>query len=271
MNRLHIRLIKPSIVLLVVTALLAIGATAVWPGLWTGSVGAQSSTTVSLTPNTVTVREGGTAEFTVTVSPAPEADLNMTYTIGVDEDAATADADADDYTASGVVTIPAGEAGAETSSGVISISVTDDSDIDDGTREFMVVRLGPSTGAMSDDPVSGYPSARLTIEEGVCDRTGAVQNEIVTRLSASDCWSVTDFGLGGITELDLTAGNIGQIRARDFLGLSGLRTLKLHERVLRSLPAGARNYLGGVSRLEVEVHGESLGDDFIQYLQRFRT
>lgn len=267
MNRFPLRLTRWYRMFMALTVMLAVCATVVSHGLWTGSAGAQSGTTVSLIPSTLTVREGDTAEVTVTVSPAPEADMNMAYTVEVDGDVTTADADADDYTGSGVVTIPAGQAGAESSSGVISISITDDGDIDDSAREVMVVRLTPPTGASSHEPPSEDRSVVLTIEEGVCDRSDAFREAIVTTLSAADCWAVTDSDLSGITELDLTGENIGQPKARDFVGLSGLTTLHLHESVLASLPIEAFNHIPGLTAAIIVLSGESLDYRVVRYLQ----
>ena len=210
---------------LVVAAMLAITAITASNGLWTELIWAQSGTSVSLSPSTLTVRERETAALTVTVSPAPQADLNLAYVIEADGDDATADADAEDYTASGVVTIAAGA-----SSGVINVEITDDSDIYGGAREMMVVRLTPSSGASPADSGGLSASAVVTIEEGVCDRTAAVRDAIVAKLSASDCWSVTDSDLDGITDLSLAGNNSGQMKSRDLAGLFGLETWDLSHR-----------------------------------------
>ena len=226
---------------LVVAAVLAITALAASSGLWTGLLWAQSEsgTTVSLTPSTTTVKEGETAQFTVTMSPAPQEPQVLTYTIGTDGDDTTVDADADDYTGRsiGVVTIPAGSGGAESSTAVISIEVTDDSDIDAGAREVMVVRLDPSDAARSADSGGFLASAVVTIHEGICDRTQAVRDAIVAKLGASDCWSVTDSDLRDTPgDLDLTGGDVSQFKARDLIGLSGLDGLRLRENGPRDMP-----------------------------------
>lgn len=249
---------------LVVAAVLAITAVTASNGLWTGLLWAQSEsgTTVSLTPSTTTVKEGETAELTVTMSPAPEEDHELTYTIGTDGDETTADADADDYTTRDVVTIPAGADGAVSSSAVISIEVTDDSDIDDGARETMVVRLAPFDAARSADSGGVSVSAKVIIHEGICDRTLVVWRAIVDLLPVEDCWAVTDTHLRNITgELNLSNRGIVVLQERDFFGLSELDRLRLENNGLSDLPQGIFEGLYGLEELYLQGNPFITGPD----------
>ena len=74
---------------------------------------------------------------------------------------------------------------------------------------------------------------------GICDRTQAVGDAILAKLSdVSDCADVTDTHLGGITgDLTLSEKNIPALKAGDFLGLTGLEQLYLNNN-LSDLPDG---------------------------------
>ncbi len=172
-----------------VAVVFAISALAASNGPWVGSLWAQSGATVSLTPQEVTVREGDTPQFTLTVSPAPEEDMVFDVIVEADVDADTADGDADDYTAASSVTVPQGAPGAETSSIGFDVAIIDDDD-DEGTQEVLVVRVSPRTPSGSINPA--YPKAMLRIRDGVCDRHPAVANAIVSSLSAAHCSQVSN-------------------------------------------------------------------------------
>ena len=160
--------------------------------------------TVSLS-SSVAVAEGGTATFTVTAAPAPTAALTVNYAIGADNDATTVDGDSNDYTgpATGSVSIAAGA-----TQGTIAVAIADDSDIDDGAQEILVVTISLPSG--SSYQLGTNSSATVTITEGVCDRTAAVSTAILAKLSGvSACAQVTDADLRGITgKLDLSGQSI---------------------------------------------------------------
>ncbi len=221
-----------------------------------------------MTPSATTVREGETVELTVTMSPAPQAPQELTYTIGTDGDEATADADADDYTgsSSGVVTIPAGVDEAESSTAVISIAVTDDSNIDEGAREVMVVRLAPSGAARSADSGGVLASAVVTIHEGICDRTPAVRDAILGRLGLGlglgHCYSVTFDDLHRISgELNLSDRGIVALQGWDFAGLLELDRLRLENNRLTLLPDRVFEGLLGLEELYLQGNQFNPGPD----------
>ena len=93
-------------------------------------------------------------------------------------------------------------------------------------------------------------TAAMTIEEGVCDRTRQVGDEIVQQAGVGDCAQVEDRHSVSIQALDLCfpkdtpvrcereVDPISALREGDFLGLSGLGTLNLGGNDLTELPPG---------------------------------
>ena len=203
---------------------------------------------VTLGPD-VSAAEGGTANLTVTTTVAPETDLTVNYTIGSDSDAATVDGDSNDYTgsATGSVIIAAGA-----TSGVISVVINDDSDIDDGARETLLVTI--TLPEVPTHRLGARTAATVTIKEGVCDRTPEVRAGILGELSSiSNCADATDADLSGITgSLDLSDEDIAAIKDGDFGGLSGLTELSLEENSLESLPANVFDGLTSLEELSLE-------------------
>ena len=151
--------------------------------------------TVTIGPD-ASAAEGGTANLTVSSDVAPTTALTVNYTIGTDDDDTTVDGDSDDYSgeASGSVTIASGD-----TQGVIPVVINDDSDIDDGTRETLVVTISLPDG--SAHGLGDRTSAKVTIKEGVCDHTTQVRSAIMTKLvgvtTITDCAEVTDSVLSG--------------------------------------------------------------------------
>ena len=203
----------------------------------------------------VSVAEGGTANLTVTSTVAPTSALTVNYAIGTDNDPATVDGDSDDYTgnATGSIEIAVGA-----TQGIIPVVINDDSDIDDGTRETLVVTI-----TMPDVPshrVGLRTSATVTINEGVCDRTTQVQSAILSKLTdISDCADVTDsdFGVNRIGNVfDLSSQGITELKARDFRGLTGLYRVELQGNSLATLPEDVFAGLAGLHALRLD--GNSL-------------
>ena len=94
------------------------------------------------------------------------------YVLGADADPATADADAADHDGmDGEVTITPGatEAG-------IGIAIRDDTDIEP-PRESFTVTLQATEPQLQDFGL-GIAAVRVTIDEGVCDRTRQVRNAL---------------------------------------------------------------------------------------------
>ncbi len=210
-----------------------------------GRASTLTTPTVSLSAD-VTVAEGGTATLTVTAAPAPQSALTVTYTIGADADTGTVDGDTSDYTgtATGSITIATGA-----TQGSIAIAITDDSAIDDGARETLVVTISLPEG--SSYSLGDRASATVTITEGVCDRTAKVRSAILDALtSRSDCADVTDADLRGITgTLDLARESLTALKARDFRGLAGLKVLRLNHNSLAAVPADGFDGLDSLQEL----------------------
>ena len=83
---------------------------------------------------------------------------------------------------------------------------------------------------------------------GICGRTPAVYNAIVTAVSASNCLAVTPALLAGVTTLTLSNNAVTELKVGDFSGLSGLETLDLSGNdSLSVLPTGI---FAGLSSLE---------------------
>ena len=155
--------------------------------------------TVSLSSDAASAPEGGTVVLGVALSTPAASDVSFTYVLGTDDDDATADADAADYShgTTGSVRIAAGAGSAE-----IEIAINDDDDIEP-TREVFTVTLD-----IPGDDV-GYArgflhAAAVTIEEGVCDRTPLVRDEIMMVAGVADCAGTDDQALASIRELDIT-------------------------------------------------------------------
>ena len=153
--------------------------------------------TVAFVSRSESAPEGGTAVLEVALSTPANSAVAFGYTLGVDDDPESDDADASDHLhGSGDIEIAAGASGAS-----IEIAIADDDDIEP-TREVFTVTLDPpgeETGY-----VLGYPlAATVTIEEGVCDRTPRIRDEIVRRAATGDCARTDDGDLARIVRLDV--------------------------------------------------------------------
>ena len=206
--------------------------------------------------------EGGVVTLGLTVDPVPESAISVRYTLGTDDDPVTSDADGSDYTDSGggAVEIAAGASGA-----VIEIAINDDEEIE-SAREVFALTLDTPRGD------AGYAlgvvaTAAVTIEEGVCDRTPQVGNEIVQQAGVGDCAEIEDRHMASIQELDLCFPKyewlecereddpITALREGDFLGLSGLELwLNLGGNGLTALPEGVFSGLSRLASLELHVN-----------------
>ena len=109
----------------------------------------QQNATPTITIGDATAAEGDSLTFTVSVSPTHSSAITLDYETV--DGTAISHADVDDYTAaSGTVTIPAGD-----SSATITISTTEDSDIEINDT-FTVVISNPPTGVtIGDDTATG--------------------------------------------------------------------------------------------------------------------
>ncbi len=202
--------------------------------------------------------EGGVVTLRLTVDPVRESAISVRYTLGVDDDPLTSDADGSDYTDGGGGTV---EIAAGASAAAIEITINDDDEIESAREVFTVTLDTPGSDA-------GYglgvvASAAVTIEEGVCDRTQQVGDEIVQQAGVGDCAQVEDRHLASIHGLDLCFPKeewlgcereddlITELREGDFLGLSGLEWLNLTGNGLTALPEGVFFGLSSLSDISL--------------------
>ncbi len=172
-----------------------------------------------------------------------EAATTVRYVLGVDADPATPDADAADRDGmDGEVTIATGATEAR-----IGIAIGDDTDIEP-PRESFIVTL-QATQAQVQDFGLGVAAVRVTIEEGVCDRTRQVRNALRRSLP---CAAVSEADLAARTELDLANRDLGALQSRDLSGLSGLTVLDLSGNALTSLPEGLFAGLGALGEVQLQ-------------------
>ncbi len=87
----------------------------------------------------------------------------------------------------------------------------------------------------------------------ICDRTTAVMDAILSRISATnDCSEVTSTQLAAITDtLDLSSENISILKAGDFDGLTSLTMLDLGFNRLSALPDGIFDEMTSLTRLDL--------------------
>ena len=219
-------------------------------------------TRVSLDSGAGSAPEGGVVTLGLTVDPVPESAISVRYTLGTDDDPGTSDADGSDYTdgGGGAVEIAAGA-----SSAAIKITINDDSEIE-SVREVFTVTLD-TPGSDAGYGLGVVASAAVTIEEGVCDRTPQVGDEIVQQAGLGDCAEVEDRHLASIQELNLCISKfewmwleceridpINALREGDFLSLSGLEELVLAGNDLTALPQGVFSDLSRLASLDLHVN-----------------
>ena len=188
-----------------------------------------------------------------------DAATTVRYVLAVDGDPVTPDADAADHDGmDGEVTIAAGATEAD-----IGIAIRDDTDIEP-PRESFTVTLQATEARMQDFGL-GIATVRVTIDEGVCDRTRQVRNALRRSLP---CAAVSGTDLAARTELDLANRDLGALQADDLSGLSGLTVLDLSGNALTSLPDGMFAGLGALA--EVQLH-DNPGAPFMLRLDLVRT
>ena len=197
--------------------------------------------------------------LTVALNRPREEATTVRYALGVDADPATPDADVADHDGmDGEVTIATGATEAS-----IGIAIRDDTDIE-APRESFTVTL-QATEAQLQDFGLGIAAVRVTIQEGVCDRTRQVRNALSRSLP---CEAVSETDLASRTELDLANRALGALQVDDLSGLSRLTVLDLSGNVLTSLPDGM--FAGLWALVEVQLH-DNPGAPFTLQLQLERT
>ncbi|WP_419947489.1 leishmanolysin-related zinc metalloendopeptidase [Candidatus Palauibacter sp.] len=210
------------------------------------------------------VSEGLDAIVSVRLDPPPASPITVGYTLSADADAATADADTADYRADGSVPVPAGTTVAE-----VRIAILDDDDIEPAREAFLFSLDAPATDA-------GYrlgatTSTRVTIAEGVCDRTPEIRDALVVRSRADRCSAVTTEHLG-VTTLNLAGIAIPTLRPGDLSGLYNLRNLDLSGVGFTAFPVGVFADLTSLETLRLRDNGfETLPADAFAGLGRLTT
>ena len=227
----------------------------------TATVSVSVGSRVTLDSGAGSAPEGDVVTLGLTVDPVPEQAISVRYTLGVDGDPATSDADGSDYTdgGGGAVEIAAGASAA-----VIEIAIIDDDEIESAREVFTVTLDAPVDDA-------GYglgvvAAASVTIEEGVCDRTPQVGNEIVQQAGVGECSEVEDRHLASIHGFNLCFPKeewlgcareddpITVLREGDFLGFAALEWLNLGGNGLTALPAGVFSGLSRLISLQLHVN-----------------
>ena len=161
-------------------------------------VGPRPHPELEFTTGSAAAPEGAGVTLTITATPAPDSTLEVGYTIGSDDDPDTDDADGADHAggSGGVLRFKAGATRA-----TIKIAVHDDNDIEP-TREVLAILIDPpeeGAGYTLGEPAT----AKLTIEEGVCDRTPQVRDKLVALARVDHCSKTVDSHLAAIDTLDL--------------------------------------------------------------------
>ena len=172
--------------------------------------------------------EGGAVVLTVALSRPLAEPLDVSWRVVADGDPSTADADAADYESAGETTIPAGR-----TAGAVEVTIVDDNDIESARERFVVELNEPQSPNAG---LSRSTRAGVTIQEGVCDRTPAVRDQLARGWRG--CHWPRPSDLARVPTLNLGAHGIDALRARDLLGLSGLRSLDLRGNDLAALPTG---------------------------------
>ena len=258
------------------TAVAVVDATGLVTGIGAGEVEITATTSgvtgratlvvvgpsVTLDSGAGSAPEGSVVTLGLTVDPVPESAISVRYTLGTDGDPGTSDADGSDYTdgGGGAVEIAAGASGA-----AIEIAINDDDEIEP-VREVFTVTLD-TPGSDAGYGLGAVAAAAVTIEEGVCDRTPQVGDEIVQQAGVGDCAQVEDRHLASIQELNLCISKfewmwleceridpINALREGDFLSLSGLKELVLAGNDLTALPKGVFSGLSRLASLDLHVN-----------------
>ena len=205
--------------------------------------------------------EGGAIVLTATLGRPLAEPLAVSWRIAPDDDPATPDADEQDYRSAGAATIPAGETAAP-----IEIAVVDDADIEPARERFVVALDEPQTANVG---LSRRAQATVAIQEGVCDRTPAVRDELAR--GWRDCRWPRPADLARIPALALNARDIDALRGNDLLGLDGLERLGLRGNALAALPAGLLSHAPRLERLDLSSNAlEALPPGLFAGLQHLR-
>ncbi|MXW48558.1 MAG: leucine-rich repeat protein, partial [Gammaproteobacteria bacterium] len=98
---------------------------------------------------------------------------------------------------------------------------------------------------------AGRAVATPSAPKGVCDRSEAVKNAIVTALAVESCADVRHSRLADITDLNLNNSALTALDSGDFAGLTALTDLDLSENSLSSLPDAVFDKLTALTDLNL--------------------
>ncbi len=210
---------------------------------------AQQSTPVVSIVSTQAGREGGHATVNLSIAPVPAGSLSIGYTISFGGSYSGPAADIADFSVTATSSSATASAGSGTAS--LQIGIASDTDVEAAHEFFTVTLNAPGATAGYQLGAERARSANVTIEEGVCDRTTLVANKLIDLASVSHCAEVTPAHLSAILTLDLQKLNTGNLKAGDFLGLSGVTLLELDDNNMTDLPAGLFNGLSSLGDLRL--------------------
>ncbi len=134
------------------------------------------------------------------------------------------------------------------------LSYTHQGLLPDSRRYYRVEALNWSQASGFGAPASAETAGS---NRGVCGRTEAVRAVIMDAIpNVIDCRHVTGTHLLAITSLSIGDDRLETtgLRAGDFAGLAGLRTLSLRNSGLSALPAGVFDGLTALTRLDLAVN-----------------
>ncbi len=110
----------------------------------------------------------------------------------------------------------------------------------------------PTQAEQSGDKVDGS----RTRPSGICGRTRAVRDALMSRLGAAHCSEVTTAQLGRLDgHLSLISKNVGTLKPGDFADLIALEELVLRGNRLEALPAGVFTGLTALEVLNLDYNG----------------
>ncbi len=220
---------------------------------------------VSVTEAEITITDDDTPFWAVTLLPASVAESAGVSTLTVEsggvtfEDSrtlaltfgGTADIGADYSVTSGgapltgppyALVLPAGASSVEAQITALSDSMSDSGETVQITVRHDKTEIGPVS---------------LTITEGICARTPAVRDALVSAAGASSCADVDADDLSAIASLDFSGGTVTSLtlKSGDLAGLSGLETLIFEGLALTSLPTDIFAGLAALERLNLKSTG----------------
>ena len=201
--------------------------------------------------STVTEDAGEVVKLVLSVTGSVQGELSVAWRARL----VTGQVDTHEYQV-GNLALPAragavlgGVAQVRATGGEVPIRIRNDrlQELADG--EVLELVLQPGEGYTLGAGMTGH---RLTIQEGVCDRTLAVSAGLTGLAAEPGCAALDSAALAGLDgTLDLSATGLDTLTAMDFVDLSMLRGLNLSDNALRVLPAGLFEPLDSLVQLDL--------------------